>query len=81
MEVIEGKEEKCLGIQEELHKLNLQDSNINNQETGVPYFWMHAICNCFQFKPLINDKDRKILQFLKDVRTVYHETLVNRDYK
>jgi len=34
---------------------------------------MHAVINCFQFKPLINDKDRKILEYLSDVRVVYSD--------
>ncbi len=74
MEVIEGKEDKFEGISEEMTKLNIQETA--NKEIGIPYFWMHAVYNCFQFKPLINEKDVKILQFLKDVRVVYPEDKV-----
>jgi len=42
-----------------------------NQENGIPNFWGTAIVNCFQFKALVNAKDRPILAFLKDIRVIY----------
>ena len=51
--------------------MNIGDINATSQETGIPDFWNNAVANCFQFKPLVNANDRKILTFLKDVRTIY----------
>ena len=51
--------------------MNIGDINAASQEKGIPDFWNNAVANCFQFKPLVNANDRKILTFLKDVRVIY----------
>jgi hypothetical protein len=54
-------------------KVQITDLNCTNAEKGIPDFWGNAIANCYQFKALINQNDRKILHFLRDVRVLYLE--------
>jgi len=70
--IIEGIEEtNDEDISADAAKVGLIGVNVTNQEKGIPGFWGTAIGNCFQFKSMVNDKDRKILYFLRDVRVLY----------
>jgi len=69
--LIEGKEEVKEDISAEASKVGITDINAPNQEKGIPNFWGTAIANCFQFKGVVNAKDRQILVFLRDIRVVY----------
>jgi nucleosome assembly protein 1-like 1 len=58
----------------EAPKVNILDIKaVSYIEKGIPSFWCNSISNCYQFKPLINTNDKKILNHLKDIRVVYLE--------
>jgi len=74
LKVVEGSEEvKGEDISAEASKVNISDLNASNSEKGIPDFWGLAISNCYQFKALINNNDRKVLLALRDIRVIYLE--------
>ena len=79
-EIIDGKEDnsdKEELSEKELNILQIKNTNeLINIEKGIPFFWKHAISNCYQFNILVNEMDRIILEYLHDVRVKYTENYV-----
>jgi len=70
--IIEGKKEVTLEeITAEASKVGITGVVAESQEKGIPNFWGTAIANCFQFKGIVNPKDKLILTFLRDIRVIY----------
>jgi hypothetical protein len=66
--IIEGSQEVSVDdIKTQLEKLTLKEANPTNSETGIPSFWVTAIKHTAQFGQDVNEKDEKVLSFLKDI--------------
>lgn len=63
-------------ISEEALKIHV-NNECPNEEKGIPGFWMKAISNCFIYMDILNENDKEILFYLKDIRVVYLEKNVN----
>merc|ERR1712151_1387234 len=64
-------------IQADLDKLSLTETSSepeNNKEVGIPGYWGKALGNSDQFAPIMNEKDKKILQHLTNVTADIKET-------
>lgn len=83
--IVEGKDDSSINmdvLSKELSKIKIKDSKTSiNKEKGIPHFWMHAISNCYQFKILVNEKDRHVLEYLRDIRVDYMENCVINNVK
>jgi len=70
--IVEGKDEVPVeDVTAEASKVGITDVYAASQEKGIPNFWGTAIANCFQFKAVVNAKDKLILTFLRDITVTY----------
>jgi len=71
--VIEGEcEVNFEQIKEEANKIQV-NCVCANEEKGIPGFWLKAILNCFIYMDIINENDKEVLNYLKDIRVTYLE--------
>jgi nucleosome assembly protein 1-like 1 len=57
--------------EEEVKRYGLK-SGANDQEKGIPDFWANVLGNSKDFYQ-VNEKDEKILKFLKDIKVVFFD--------
>jgi nucleosome assembly protein 1-like 1 len=72
--IVEGTQEVTVEeIKDQLSNVSLKDTNSANAEKGIPNFWLTCIKNTAQFETLVNEKDEKVLSFLKDITCDFKE--------
>ncbi len=75
--MIEGESEiNFEEIKEDAIKIQVNCESVN-EEKGIPGFWLKAILNCFIYMDIINENDKEVLNYLKDIRVIYLEKNVN----
>lgn len=71
-EIING--EKVVNEEEVKDVLkNVTIASYENKEQGIPDFWLTCLKHSNQFGALINEKDEKVLKFLKNITIDYKE--------